>query len=377
MKKFFVFLFFILMNCFKTYAQDFQIDENLLKSFKNCESRQENIPYDSPFLKILGPMFDKMKLKIKIDIKNKDVEGLCLIDILIGFKDFPGGTGYSCKVSDEERQNLIDAWNDKSNEQIIEKFKQKFTVEQADGSETTHFTDLEIIGTKKEVYWQKMLASSCERRAIKPSEEELKVMQKKMMTFSPEFIENLKKCNPAEDDKSVVMMSMKTVIVGKENGKCHIALKPFDLYLDDEQLSKTTRIDQLYEYVDLGENTKYTPDYQISGLLMGLHHCQKGENKKYDAGKSSMKIGERIQIQAGIQTKVVEKDCEVRFGNVLSVGEQKKGYGKKCLIPLAKINDILEPYKDELPKEGEFSMKLNTETNKKLYDSLISQSFCK
>lgn len=106
----------------------YNFGEQLLQSLENCSPYTENFTELNPEL---GAMFGG-DLSVLIDIKGKQEEK-CVFDVIMQI-DILGCQIQHCQISDDQRQRLLTAMKDRSNEVITETFDSYMTVEDEDGN---------------------------------------------------------------------------------------------------------------------------------------------------------------------------------------------------------------------------------------------------
>ncbi|MCQ2913766.1 MAG: hypothetical protein MJ247_01060 [Alphaproteobacteria bacterium] len=349
-------------------------NKELLSSFEKCNALKQKIKANLA-LGIFGAMFQGLDTAFDIEIKGYNQNNNCDLSVRNLVEDIEVSR-YDCSFNKEQMNELKEALLDDSGKEITRKVEAKKTFEQNNVNSSFDFS-FEITAEPAIVVWSDLSSRFCDAKTHKMTEDEEKIISRKMMSFSKEFEKKMKRCEPGKEDKSVVFVPMVTEIVGKENGKCHVKLSPFDLYLNDDQLNKISAVVDLTDLYKDESIAIYNPTYDAFGILNGLSQCI--GNKKdwvYTGGTQTSTIGKDVSIKKGIQIRRLDNGCEVRFGNILTRNNNPKGYGKKCLIPIEKVSQLIGEYKDLLPNDEGFQFGSKTIEADKKIGKFIETQYC-
>lgn len=328
----------------------YNFSEQLLQSSENCSPYTENFTELNQELAGLGAMFGG-DLSVLIDIKGKQEEK-CVFDVIMQI-GILGRQIQHCQISDEQRQRLLTAMKDRSNEVITETFDSYMTVEDEDGNiidkkaYKTTMTD-----NRFNIEWAKII-QECNITQKELSEEDKAEQQKKFNTFDENFLKSLRSCQQNIASRQVLFFSEDIEIKGRIDEKCIIKYKDFTIHLPQEKLENIQSWDNILEIIKDRKISKYNyeQNYMFSDLLFAIDTCIKKDGSN---GKFTQSIGE-IKIIKSLKYKRTTNGCEITFVNKLKQGEVEENYTKECKLPEYYIQGIKNEYSTLLEQYGEKS----------------------
>ena len=304
---------------------------------KNPEMKQESASMLSMFL---GEM-DPSSFKLLLDVKGKEADN-CKIDLKYDFELMK--QEFNCSLPSEAQKKLLDAMNDKSTEKQTKEIKAGFVSTTITGYEFD-FALTEIVNT------------FCTAAENKPSEEEIKEMQRRVMAFSDQFKNSLQNCTPDKDAIKVMGMKVAEVeIKGRENDKCHVVSQGFHILLNDEELSLST-FDELAELLYDEQRATYRPVYQYKGILFALSECDYARNNGYSTGAGfgesiESSVGENIQISKGIKNNYEDGLCKITSSLQMTRNGQTTDYSLLCELNNNQLMQYMQPYSNLIEEYG-------------------------
>ncbi len=328
----------------------YNFSEQLLQSSENCSPYTENFTELNPELIKLGAMLGG-ELSVLIDIKGKQEEK-CVFEIIMQL-GLLGRQIQHCQISDEQRQRLLTAMKDRSNEVITETFDSYMTVEDEDGNiidkkaNKTTMTD-----NRFNIEWAKII-KECNITQKELSEEDKAEQQKKFNTFDENFLKSLRSCQQDIASRQVLFFNEDVEIKGLKDGKCIIEYKDFTIHLPQEELKNIQSWDNISEIINDKTISEYNyeQNYEHTNLLFAIDSCIK---KDGSSGQYTQSIGE-IKIIKSLKYKRTTNGCEITFVNLLNRGSEEEIYTKICKLPEIYIQDIKNEYSTLLEQYGEKS----------------------
>lgn len=340
-----------------------------LNAAKECSPYSENLVDTNPDWRQYGALFGIRDGAVDVTINGRS-DGLCSFSVKNSLLGIASVT-YRCKLSNEQHQELYTAMTDKSTTPVTETFTTYATAQSADGSTQKIPTEMMMTDSKLNIVWNKLMADACEEQINEPDES----VKEKMLSFSPEFTDNLKKCVPSDETKQFLLLSFAVSVKGFSGGKCRIGLSPFELYADQSDLAGLDTLENLYDFIENkpDDQVKYIPEYPSAGITQALKACRQ-ETEKYNGAKSSETFGNVI-VRKGIQASFKDGVCQVKLANLLERRGVKKGYGKICRIPRNEL-DAFIPADDPENKNG-FSFSINSAEDEEIQKKLLESEWCR
>lgn len=325
----------------------YNFSEQLLQSSEKCSPYTENFTELNPELVGIGAMFGG-ELSVLIDIKGKQKEK-CVFDVVMQI-GILGRQIQHCQISDDQRQRLLVAMKDRSNEVITETFDSYMTVSDENGKiidkkgyKTT------ITDNRFNIEWAKII-QECNISQEELSEEEKAEQQKKFNTFDRKFIKSLRSCQQAIASRQVLFFDENLEIKGWKDGKCIIEYKDFTIRLPQEKLENIQSWDNISEVIKdrIISEYNYEKNYIYDDLLFAIDACI---NKDGSNGEFTQSIGE-IEIIKSLEYKRTANGCKIAFVNKLKRGNKSEIYTKKCKLPEDYIQGIKKKYYTLLEQYG-------------------------
>lgn len=364
----------------------YNFSEQLLQSSENCSPYSENFTELNPELIKLGAMLGG-EFSVLIDIKGKQEEK-CVFEVIMQL-GLLGRQIQHCQISDEQRQRLLTAMKDRSNEIITETFDSYTTIKDTNGNiidkkaNKTTMTD-----NRFNIEWAKII-QECNITQKELSKEEMVEQQKKFNTFDKDFLKSLRSCQKAITSRQVLFFGEDIEIKGLEDGKCIIEYKDFTIRLPQEELKNIQSWDNISKIIKDKTISKYNyeQNYARRDLLFAIDSCLKKDGSN---GKTIQSIGE-IKIIKSLKYKRTTNGCEITFVNLLNRGSEEEIYTKICKLPEIYIQDIkneystlLEQYREKsgIDEKGSFyvqSAKSNEYTknaDEKIWLEINENNFC-
>lgn len=166
--------------------------------------------------------------------------------------------------------------------------------------------------------------------------------------FSPDFMADLRKCQPNYEvkDNSVVR------ILGMNNGRCRLSYANFELNIPLSLLGNIHSFDDLQTLLKNRDIASYTykPDYIYDGLIYALDACH--HKKGYD-GESDELTDEYATIQRGIYSEFANDTCTINLYNRLDVDGAITDYSVICTVPYKTVSHLEEYVSDLIGQYGE------------------------
>lgn len=365
----------------------YNFSEQLLQSSENCSPYSENFTELNPELIKLGAMLGG-EFSVLIDIKGKQEEK-CVFEVIMQL-GLLGRQIQHCQISDEQRQRLLTAMKDRSNEIITETFDSYTTIKDTNGNIIDKkVTKTTMTDNRFNIEWAKII-QECNITQKELSKEEMVEQQKKFNTFDKDFLKSLRSCQKALTSRQVLFFGEDIEIKGLEDGKCIIEYKDFTIRLPQEELKNIQSWDNISKIIKDKTISKYNyeQNYARGDLLFAIDSCLKKDGSN---GQITQSIGE-IKIIKSLKYKRTTNGCEITFVNLLNRGSEEEIYTKICKLPEIYIQDIkneystlLEQYggKSGIDEKGSFyshSAKSNEETktvDEKIWLEINENNYCR
>lgn len=366
MKKFFVvlfFSFFMPLDCIAfngsfsinldgevTSVNDdpslYNFSDQLLQAVENCSSYEEDFTKVNPELIEAGKTFGG-DLSVFIDIQGQQ-ENKCVFDIIMTI-GLLGRQIYHCQIDDEQRQTILAAMKDRSNEVITETFESYVLFGEGDNAQKNLIKST-MTDNRFNIEWAK-IAQKCKIEHKEFTEEEKNNLKKQFNTLDKDFLKSLHACEETSTSRSVLFFSDNIDIRGWNDGKCVIECNNFILQLPQENLDTLQTWEDIYGVMKDKTLSKYRYErtYMRRDLLFAIDSCSQNDGSK---GKQSETI-EDITIKTSFDYKKTETGCDLIFGNLLDRGNGEETYTKICQLPESYIQSVHEKYSELLEKYGE------------------------
>ena len=352
--------------------------EALLKAAKDCSPYSENLVDTNPDWKKYARIFGTTAGAVNVTIEGKNNNGQCLFSVenaLIGLQTLR----YDCAISPQEQQELYAAMTDPSSTPVTETFTTYITMELPDGKTEKIPTQMTMTDLKFNIVWNKLMANACTKQTEEPSEKALDQIKDQMLSFSPQFIDNLKKCLPSKETKQFLFLSFDVEIKGMKGDQCQIDIDPFELYPNQSELADLTTLEKVFTFAETkgDDQVKYMPQYPSDGITLALEACRKG-TLRYEGVKSSQSFG-NIKIRKGIQSSFKDGICQIKLANVIERNGQKKGYGKICQIPQNEISAFVKSsdnFVKSSDNENEAVFSMDSQQDEETLKKLLQSQWC-
>lgn len=323
----------------------YNFSDELLQATANCSPYSEDFSKNNSTISFFG-----MSPKITINILGKD-NGLCKFVVKHEFKGM-GGSQYTCQINAQQQKELLEAMKDRSTELITETYTSYTTIESGDEVQRIPY-ETKITAGRFIVEYSKITGSSCEIEEITYSEEEKEQTKKDMLSFSHEFINSLRKCEPDTEEFSMFILSKKAEIIGMQDDNCYIKYSDFDLFVPTNIIPNITGFDSLETLLKNRDIAKYNKklEYSYNGLLFEIDHCAK--HHEDHRGESTTQSSEFVSIKRGISTEYINQTCVIKLQNELEIDGSIEDYSIRCPIPEKEIQHIADTYSELISKYGE------------------------
>ena len=322
---------------------NFSID--LLNAAENCSAYSEDFAQNNPDIKaMMKEMFGNADFTVPVEIFGKE-DNLC--HFTVGYKlNGIGGSMYDCKITEEQRNELLEAMKSRTLDTMTDTFTTAPTAENPMAVETT------MTAGKFDVILAKLQATACNLQDEQPSKEEVAAARQKFEQLPDEFMNALSECKPAEVTQTIIFAGQTAKIIGWDNDKCHIAYNDFDLYIPRDQLRTILTYGDLEQICANPEiaTYNYKKNYNYDDLMTSLASCYKNTSSPWSAYMSS-ESGD-IKTKSGMEVFYQNNSCILTFVNEVTVKDNPKDYGVICTVSEAEIAEILEPYRPLLEKYG-------------------------
>ena len=315
----------------------YNFSEDLLKAAAECSIYSEDFSQNNPNVKsAMSEMFGNTDFTVPVEILGKDGD---LCHFTVGYSlNGVGGTKYDCRLTDEQKAELIAAMQDRSTELVTETFTVP-QIDEADGPVETTMT-----AGKFDIVLNKLQATACKAKEILPSDAETEEAQKRFQQLPNEFISALANCESAEISREVVFFTQKTTIIGWNEDKCHVTYDDFDLNIPRAELGNILTyndLDRLCENPEIAVYD-YTKNYDYENLMFTLKNCR---NNRSASQRLSNRTTGILETRNGLEAQYRDGACHLTFVNEVAVKDNKKDYSVVCMAEESIISEILEPYK--------------------------------
>jgi hypothetical protein len=364
----------------------YNFSKQLLLASENCSPYTENFTELNPELGKLGAMFGG-ELSVQIDIKGKQEEK-CVFEVIMQL-GLLGQQIQHCQISDDQRERLLIAMKDRSNEVITETFDSYIITKDANENiidKQTYKTTM--TDNRFNIEWAKIV-QECDITQKELSEEDKAEQQKDFNTFDDKFLESLRLCQNDITSRQVLFLSEDIEIKGLKDGKCIIEYKDFIIHLPQEKLESIQSWENISELIKDKAISEYNyeQNYDYSNLLFAIDTCIKQDGSNGETIQSN----EELKIIKSLEYKKITDGCEIAFVNILNRGSEEENYTKICKLPESYIQDIkkehstlIEQYgaKSGVDEKGHFyfqSAKSNEETknaDEKIWLEIRENNFC-
>ena len=347
MKKYSLCLLFVL-SAFNAKAQSlpsYRFTDGLKNAAKDCAPYEENFSAINPILKTITKFFGLDDIATFIRIKGRNGKGFCDFSIVSQMDDIVV-SDQVCSVSPDQLTEIYQAMENNAG-----------------------LNDA----------WQKISGSSCEKKKIDFSEQDMEKLQRKTFALPKDFIESLRVCRPAKTEKNIVFTSMTAEITSVERGLCQIKMPPFALSLNRKQVQKIETWMDFYSFADDPAAARYIPEYSTIGLSGAMKACATGD-KTHDSGSESGSFG-NIKITKALSSSFNDGICTVTFKNTIELNGKTADHSKVCKIPDIEVMKMLPVDPNKEKEENGFSISLpfsqeERRLSEELYEKLTRNNFC-
>lgn len=310
MKNYFIWAIICFLAGWPLQAKAFSAE--MIEATESCLEYAEDVPAKTD------------EIPVSMRIEGKD-EGLCIITL--GPKEIEDNH-IKCALNEEQLGHLVEVMR-----------------EMPDNA----------VDAEWEKLWQELAVTSCGLNEItieeKPQETEPKPVAMEILT--PEFMENLRKCQPAvsapigyEDDEAVPLE-----IIAKKGDKC---LLKYDAYKIEAPLGILPNIHNFEDLQVILRNKEmshydYTPQYIYDGLLYALDACR--NKRDYMGRQVSGKVGKASYV-SGLTAEYFDQVCTVYLAHQLDVMGNQQDWTVTCRLKEAEVEEILGYYQQILDEYG-------------------------
>lgn len=323
----------------------------LLQSVADCSPYSEDFTKHNPELVEVGEMFGG-DLAVKVNIKGKQADK-CAFDVTMKV-GLLGKQIYECLVADTERQALLNAMNDRTNEVVTETFDGFVTTEDEAGNLVLEASSkYTMTDNRFNIEWAKV-NQKCKLIQAELSEEEKLEELKKFDVFEPQFLQSLHVCEQATATREVLFLSETIDVLGWQNENCLAKVTPFTISIPKEKLEnvqswadiRTMMQDKAFSQYDFEQK------YMKKRLMFSIDKC--ADEKYGSSGTQREKFGE-VKVETGFKYKKTEDGCKLTFTNLLTRGQEDEDYTKICNLPAEYVQTVKDTYADLIEKYGEKS----------------------
>lgn len=322
----------------------------LLQSVADCSPYVEDFTKHNPELVKVGKMFGG-DLAVKVNIKGKQ-EDKCAFDVTMKV-GLLGKQAYECEVSDTEREALLNAMNDRTNEVVTETFDGYMTTEDEAGNLVLEKTSkYNMTDNRFNIEWAKV-NQKCKLIQGELSEEEKLEEQKKFDVFEPEFLQSLQACEQATTTRKVLFLSETLDVLGWQNENCIAKVEPFIISIPKEKLENVQDWADIRTMMQDKTFSQYDPEqkYMKSDLMFSIDKCTKEDGS---SGTQTEKFGE-IKVKTSFKYEKTEEGCKLKFINLLNRDQEQEDFTKICNLPAEYVQTVKNTYADLIEQYGEKS----------------------
>lgn len=323
----------------KNAVKLYNFSDELLTAVKSCLPYQEDFTKNNPDLAQLGSFFGGIDFKVMVDIKGMN-DNMCHFIIsqkLQGIQNI----NFDCQVSKEQLNEIYAAMQDRSKQLVTETFTTYSEVERKDGSIEKFPVNTTMTDGRFNIVLAKLQKSACKVTENKATAEEKQAAGENMDTFSDIFLNSLQNCEPYKENKQFLIINEKVEILGKQGEKCHLKYQGFDLLLPSHLWTEVTKFSDLKNLLKDKTVSRYTPQYDLNGLVSQLSDCAQQKRNGRLSGTRKSTFGS-LEKEESFSVSSDAGDCVVEVGHILSIDGQKTDYSKVCRVPTYRVLSILE-----------------------------------
>lgn len=326
----------------------YNFSEELINAVENCSEYATDFSVkDTPYAR-LGDFMGKMPSKSKFEIyyRDKDICRMRFRFIALG----QGETRFNCRLNDKQRARIVQAMRDTSTEEYVITLP---TEDEADCSGCS--SAVTFSGNLFDTTLAMIKPKACAELHILPTRDEIEAARVYTKTFSPDFHEALKKCQPAKGEDANQHRILGVEILGKaDKNKCRIKFADFEMTVDPHMFKSMTTVEDLQRsLLRKLDDAKYDYEskYDGTGMLFGLDACRQ-DNGFYDAGENIYMHG-NIQKRNGLKAKRSREICEIVLKNTVEIANvYYRDYSLKCNVPVSQIDSLTALYIHLLEENG-------------------------
>lgn len=344
----------------------YNFSPNLLLAAETCNAYEENFIDNNPELAKIGAFLGNADFSIIVKIKGKNADDKCAFSIQQKVKGM-SNVIHECAVDDQTRQELVSAMKDRSTTPVTETYTTYSTMTQPDGTATQIPTQTTQTGSKFSITLAKVIASSCNTQEQEPTEEEKQDLADNILSFSPEFIANLKNCTPAEEKKSMMFFSETYKVLGQEGDVCHLQSNDFDYYVPQDKLAALNKITDFQELSQNKDIAYYRPTYKIQGLVENLKNCSALQDNSTNNATETSSVN-NIEITRSQSAQKTSNGCRITLTNIVKIEGETQEFVQECDVPESAINYIKEQTKSY--------QNIPLSVDEELYQSILGLNVC-
>ena len=323
----------------------YNFSPELLKALEDCSAYSEDFTQHNPEIKeTVARLFEWANFSLSVNIAGKENE-LCHFIIEHKIAGI-GGQKHDCKITDTQKNDLLEAMKDRSTETITETYISEPAHDGALPVETT------ITAGRFDVVADKLQNTACTVEETQPTEAEIEEARKKYQQLPEEFVEALSACDEKNISRSVLFFNESINIVGWNGDKCRVLYNAFELNIPQNKLLTIKSYDDLDELCNDSRIAEldYKKNFLYNDLIFDLSRCAE-YTKQTDGARLTQQLG-KFTLKSGTSSIFKEQTCQITFINEISDDKKSTDYSVVCSVPQADITEILEPYQALIKQYG-------------------------